>query len=129
MPNPLKGEAQLTLEDGRELMLALDFDGLIEAEQAYGKPLVQLLAEAQAGFMGALRALLWGALRRHHPDLRLADVTALLMDQQARAIAAITAAIDAAMPARQPSGEGDNPGNRRARRAGKRSGSNGAKPG
>ena len=96
MANPLKGEAVLALEDGRKFTLVLDFDGLIEAEQAYGKPLAAVLAEAQQGFMGAMRAVLWGALRRYHPNVAMSEAGEILLGAQAEAVAAISAAIEAA---------------------------------
>src|SRR3546814_3437222 len=51
--NRLKGEAPLKLSDGREFVFHLDFDALVEAEQAYGKPLPRLMADASQGYVGA----------------------------------------------------------------------------
>ena len=65
--NPVKGEVPLKLSDGREFVLVLDFEALVEAESAYGKPLAQVMADAATGFVGATRALLYGALRAKHP--------------------------------------------------------------
>jgi hypothetical protein len=127
MTNPLKGEGRLILEDGRTFTLVLDFDGLIAAEQAYGKPMQQLLAEANQGFMGAIRAILWGALQRHHPQLTLGDAGQLMLDQQQAVMAAVEVAIMAGLP--DPGAEGDNPGNASRRPAGRRSGRSGAKRG
>lgn len=131
MTNPLKGEARLQLNDGRSLALVLDFDGLIAAEQAYGKPLARLMAEAGEGFMGALRAILWGALQRHHADMTMAEVGEIMLGSQQSVMAAVESAIDASMPASgSASGsEGDNAGNAGNRPAGKRSGRSGAKRG
>jgi hypothetical protein len=125
MANPLKGEAALRLADGRELMLVLDFEALIAAEAAYAKPLHQLMADSSAGFMGATRALLWGAMQGRQGGLSLADAGALLLSDHAAVLAALGAAGEAAMPA----AEGDKAGNAARRRGGTRSGSNGAKPG
>jgi hypothetical protein len=126
MTNPLKGEVKLALDDGRQFTLVLDFEALIAAEGFAKKPLPMLMAEAQAGFVGAVRALFWGALQRHHDDLTVAEVTAIMTSNLDRITQAIGEAGDAAMP---DAAEGDNAGNRKARRAGKASGSSGAKPG
>lgn len=126
MSNPLKGEAPLVLEDGRSFTLVLDFAALIAAESRYGKPLAFVLAEANAGFVGATLALLWGAMQRHHADLTVDEVTDLLAGNLDQVQAAVTAAGEAALPA---PAEGDNRGNAKKRRAGKRSGHSGAKPG
>lgn len=130
MKNPLKGEAELRLEDGRSFTLVIDFDGLIEAEQTYGKPMVHLLGDAQQGFLGAQRAILYGGLRRHHPEVTLSEVGNILLAAKGNAVQAISTAIDLAMPKPQ---EGDNRGNAEGKpkrgRAGKRSGGSGAKPG
>lgn len=129
MTNPLKGEAALKLGDGREFTLVLDFDGLIAAEQAYAKPMAQMMAEAQGGFMGALRAILWGALRQRHGAVSLSEAGQILLDGGDEAFAALTKAIDASMPAKAANGaEGEKPGNAAQPPAGNSSGSNGAGP-
>lgn len=118
--NTLKGEALLTLEDGSSFTLVLDFDALIDAESVYGKPLSKLMADASAGFIGAVRALLLGALRRHHPDLTAADASGMLQTD----FDAVGAAMQAATEAAFPSAEGKEPG--KARQAGSSSGTSGA---
>lgn len=71
-------DAPLTLSDGRTLTLVLDFNALVEAERAYGKPLPHLLADSVTGFAGANRALFWGSLQAKHSDITMADATAIL---------------------------------------------------
>lgn len=123
--NVIKGEVPLTLSDGRELKLVLDFDALVAAEAAYGKPLAALMADASGGFIGAVRALLIGALSRHHPETGPSEAADIIMSDFDRVAAAMEAAVSAAFP---QATEGREPGKAR-RPAGKGSGRNGAKQG
>lgn len=120
--NPVKGEANLTLGDGRNLTLILDFDALVSAETAYGKPLARLMADAAGGFIGAVRALLLGALSRYHPEITPAEAAEIIMSD----FDAVGDAMQAATEAAFPSAEGKKSGN--ALPAGKASGHNGVKP-
>ena len=123
MPKPVKGEVPLSLNDGREFVLVLDFEALVEAESAYGKPLALMMNDAKAGFVGAVRAMLYGALRAHHPDITLREASALFIGHTDEVTAALEGAAEAAMP--DASAEGNAPSPRR----GKTSGGSGAKPG
>ena len=98
MPNPIKGEVPLKLSDGREFVLVLDMEALVEAETAYRKPLAQLMADASAGFVGASRALLYGAMRAHHPSVTLRDASAMFMQHGEEVSQALSDAAEAAMP-------------------------------
>lgn len=134
MTSPLKGEAKLQLKDGRSFTLVLDHEALFAAESLARKPLEQVLAELVGGFHGARRAVLFGALRRHHPDVTPEEATQIMVDAKMAAVEAITAALVASQP---KAAEGDNAGNAgkpKAKKAGKRptgtrSGRSGAKPG
>lgn len=119
--NSIKGEAPLRLSDGRELTLILDFDALVAAETAYGKPLARLMADAAGGFIGAVRALLLGALSRYHPEITAAEAAEIILSD----FDAVGDAMQAATEAAFPPAEGKKSGN--ARPAGKSSGRNGAK--
>jgi hypothetical protein len=125
MTNAVKGEVPLVLSDGRNLKLVLDMEAMVEAEAAYGKPLGKLMADASAGFLGAMGALLQGALSRHHPVSRGDALEILRMDMDAVADA-LGKATDAAFP--KASAEGNAPPPKK-RQAGKRSGRSGAKQG
>lgn len=128
MANPVKGETALTLADGQSVTLVMDFDALVEAEQAYGKPLAAMMADAQAGYVGALRALLFGAMRAHHPDKTLRDASAIFMHNQEGVAGALMRAVELGFP--DQAKRGGTVGNGEAqRRAGKPSGASGAKPG
>lgn len=129
MANPIRGETTLALPDGRSFTLVMDMEALIEGEQAYGKPLARLLADANDGFVGALRAMVFGSMRAHHPAATMADATAILLADQAAVAAALTRAVEIAFPdATKASGEGKEPGKVRSP-AGKTSGANGARQG
>jgi hypothetical protein len=121
--NPIKGEAPLVLSDGRTYTVVLDFEALVEAETLYGKPLPTLMADAAIGFVGAVRALLFGALRARHPDITAVDTAQIIMTD----FDAVGAALQGATDNGFPKAEGKKPGN--ARPAGKTSGRNGAKQG
>lgn len=107
MVNHLKGEAPLKLSDGREFVFLLDFDALVEAESAYGKPLPRLMADASQGYVGAVRALLLGGLRRHHPDFTTDEATAIILTDFEAVATGMMAAVEAAFP----KAEGKKPGN------------------
>lgn len=121
--NPIKGEAPLILSDGREFTVILDFEALVEAETLYGKPLPVLMAHAASGFVGAVRAMLFGALRARHPDITAVETAEIVMLE----MEAVGEALKAATENGFPSSEGKKSGN--APQAGKTSGRNGARQG
>lgn len=122
--NPIKGEVPLKLSDGREFTLVLDFEALVEAEAVYGKPLARVMADASAGFVGASRALLYGALKAKHPATTLRDASALFLGHAGAVSEALESAATAAFPD-SASAEG-NVG--KPSPPGRRSGRSGAKP-
>ena len=125
MANLLKGEVPLVLADKREFNLVFDMDALIEAEGAYGKPMHQLAADASSGFLGALRAMLFGAMRARHPQVTLEEVSGIILEDTLAVTTALTKALDRSMPEPgKPGAEGKAPP---APRRGRTSGGNGAK--
>lgn len=122
MLNPVKGEVPLKLKDGRSLVLLLNFSGLVAGEAAYGQPLHILGLHVAAGFAGAYRAMLFGALQRHHPDIDLDAAGEIFAENDVAVRKALIAADKAAYP--DPTGD-KKPGNRRP---GNSSGRSGAKP-
>jgi len=121
--NPVKGEVPLKLKDGREFVLVMDFEALVSAEAAYRKPLGELMDDVTSGFVGAIRAMLFGALRAKHPKLTLADATSIFMADNDAVTAALEQAATASFPAPDGSegGNGENP-------PGSGSGPSGVKP-
>jgi hypothetical protein len=129
MANSLKGEAPLVLADKREFTLVLDFEALIEAETVYGKPLKQLTHDAGRGFMGANRALIYGALQAHHAGLSLQEAGEILRDNTLAVADALARAFDQAMPEPVPPRAGGNVSAPVASPPrGKTSGASGARP-
>lgn len=125
MANSVKGEAALKLSDGREYVIVMDMEGLVEAESAYGKPLQALMQDAGQGFVGATRALLYGALRAKHPGLTKRDALEILQSDGEAVADALTAAVEASFPEAKANGEGgDEP-----HPPGKPSGASGVKKG
>lgn len=101
--------SQLKLADGREYSLLIDYEAMIAAESVYGKPLPKLTADLAAGYVGAVRAMVYGALTAKHPDITPAAATAML-DTDAEAVGtALALAVDAFSAARQPAKETASP--------------------
>lgn len=125
MTNPIKGEVPLTLSDERELVLVFDMEALIEAEEAYGKPLPELMIDLAHGYMRAGRALLFGALRAKHPEISMRDAGEMFRADTVAINTALEQALTAAFPkAGAQEEEGNVPPPR-----GKRSGRSGVKRG
>lgn len=127
MANILKGEIPLVLADKREFTLVFDMDALIEAEGVYGKPMHQVTADASRGFMGATRALVYGALQAHHPEITAKEAGAILAANTAAITEALTRALDQSMPAPEPSAGGNGGAPAAKRPPGRTSGASGAK--
>ena len=80
MANQVKGEATVRLGDGRELTLCLDFDALCAIEEVLDRPIVEIFDEleraasaAKSPRLGTVRALVYGGLRKHHPEITLTE--------------------------------------------------------
>lgn len=83
MANRIYGEARLPLDDGRELTLRFDFGALVEAEEAADLGTEEMMKELAKGGarLKTARAMLYGALRYHHPDMSLEDAGDLLLSE------------------------------------------------
>lgn len=96
MANAFKGEVSLTHE-GRAYIMVLDFNALCEFEDHTGKNALDVLTGLEAGKVTArdLRALAWAGLKRHQPEITLAEAGDILganPDAIARAGAAMAPA-------------------------------------
>lgn len=127
--NRLKGEAVLSLKDGRSFTLVLDMEALLAAEEVYGHPLARVLADVDKGFLGAKRALFAGALRAHHPTVTAKDALDLIGQDAEAVTLALNAAILAGMGQPAEGKQPANPPKARARGTSKSSGAGGAKRG
>lgn len=116
MANAAKGEAGLQLSDGRSLTLRYDFDALCEVEDAAGKTISDVLAEISKGSprLKTARALIYGGLSGHHPEITLPEVGEIILSDGPAVMAAMEKALSAAFPA----AEGKQSGNPRKPRRG-----------
>jgi hypothetical protein len=99
----VKGEAVVTLQDGRTLTLAIDWNALIEGEEALpGESMMDVIAsmgpkpgQDEASMprprLKVMRALLYAATRKHHGELTVADAGNLLGEGEEVAIALLSA--------------------------------------
>lgn len=86
MANAVLGEVDFPVGD-EVYTLVLDFNALCEAEGIIG----DLTGDGSLTRLSAVRAMMWAALLRHHPDLTLSDVGDLIgkggFDKAAEALA------------------------------------------
>jgi len=115
MANPAKGEASLRLSDGRELTLHYDFDSLCAVEEAADKAIGKVLQEISEGAprLTTARALIYGGLRFHHPDLSLATAGELILSDGPQLTEAMNKALMSAFPQASEGKQGTNPPSRR----------------
>lgn len=110
MPKPFFGEADFKV-DGQTLTLRYDFNAMIEVEEAAGSPLSEVMREMASGKprLATARAMLFGMLRHHHPDLELEDAGNLLLAGGGAAAKAMEKAIIAGNPPANPRKGAANP--------------------
>ena len=104
MANRIYGESRLTLDDDRELTLRFDFGALVEAEEAAGAGTEEMIKELASGGarLKTARAMLYGGLRYHHPELTLEDSGDILMVAGEKASAAMGRAMQEMADRRNP---------------------------
>lgn len=98
MADRMKGGVTLKLSDGRTLTLEYDFDGLIALEEAAGMRMPEVYAELQrlektkgSPSLRLSRAIIFGGLQQHHPEMTLKEAGDLILKE--------AGAIDTAMKA------------------------------
>ncbi len=80
MPNKEKGEVGIRV-GGRDFVLCYSNNAIAELEQVADESIIGLLSRwASGGRLSLLRLMLWGGLRKFHPDLSLIDVGNMLDD-------------------------------------------------
>lgn len=97
MTNPIKGEVSLKGPNGETFVLVFGFESLVLVEDKRGKAFGDVVEELDAGRLGALGALFWAGLRKHHPQISFEEAgqIALAIDSeelQAKIVEAITLA-------------------------------------
>ena len=109
MIKPLRAE-ELVEIGGETLRLALDFGALDAIEGQAGEPfdvIQRKLVSARKVPQSLQAKVLWGLLRRHHPDLTLDHAAAMVFDKASVVIGvAIGRLIDAAFFADKDDAEG-----------------------
>lgn len=77
------GDTLFVDRDGREYHLLFDHEGMIAAEDVASRNGANLgfkdvVVGSAAGRLGCLRALVYGALRAHHPEVTVAEATGMV---------------------------------------------------
>lgn len=96
MANRARGEATLTLEDGTVMTLAIDHNAMAEMEDAADGVTADELFQGMRR-VKYMRAILFGALRQHHPEITLVQAGDLLSEGE-RVGVAIGEALERAFP-------------------------------
>lgn len=128
MANAVKGEASIDVE-GRAYVLAFDINAMCEVEYILDRSTDRILRElATAPALNVVRALLWGGLRRHHPDVDLKGAGALIEDMGGAgpALDGIGKALVAAFPDAEAGADQSSPKTKAAAGTGRRSSRHGS---
>ena len=126
MANAVRGEAKLVLPD-QEYILVMDMEALIAGEAAYQKPMNKMMEDAKAGFVGATRAMLLGALSTYHPSVTKQEALELLQKYPSEVGAALNEAGEKAWPDPSKKVAGDKEDKEDKNPPGKNSGVDGVK--
>lgn len=107
MANALKGEAEVVLKDGRKLMLVFDVNAWIDIGEELGIELPEIIRRLSdkdnpAG-LKFQRTVMWGGLRKHHPEMSMRDAGEVLVE----AAAAMAAGLNGGLP-QTPEAEPDD---------------------
>lgn len=117
MANPQRGSVALQAGD-RAYTLSLSVNAMCELEDAIGQPISQIaeqLNRAESVRLSTVRALVWAALRDHHPETTLAQAGELM---SAVGVPAVMEKIGEAFQLAFPDGgEGAPAGGKNPRRA------------
>ena len=115
MANPIKGEVDFPVGE-TTYRLRLSINQLIEVEELTGLGIVQLanaFNNAETLKAGSVRAVLWGALREHHPDVDLLQAGEIMAEARLQpTIQYVGEALQAAFP--KPEGK-ESPSPKRGR--------------
>lgn len=100
MANPVKGEASVTLASGEELTLRYDFNALAAVEEAADKPIAEVLGAMSNGVprLTVARALIYGGLREHHPEVDVKAAGELVLSDGKALVDAMRKALASAFP-------------------------------
>lgn len=81
MANRFLGEATTKVGD-KSYTLRMDFNAMCEFEDATGRDAMGAFADMESGNASVkdIRAIVWAALREHHPEATLTDAGAILSE-------------------------------------------------
>jgi len=113
MANRFFGEAEAKLADDRRLTLRFDFNALCEVEDAAKRPIAEVMNELSTSSkrrtpprLSTLRALVFGGLAHHHPELSREDVGDLVISDDGKALTeAMQKALEAASASQSTGGK------------------------
>jgi len=98
MAEPTKGEFPVTMADGRKITLAFDVNAFIDIGDQLGMGVPDVIKalgdKDNPPGLKFQRAVMWGGLQKHHPEMTIRDAGEILVE----ASEAMQKSIDAAMP-------------------------------
>lgn len=98
MVDSTKGEVAVKLSDGREVTLAFDVNAFIDIAEHLGMEVPEVVAKLRdkknPPGLKFQRAVMWGGLQKHHPELTIRDAGEIMVE----AAEAMAKSIGAAMP-------------------------------
>lgn len=116
MANPQKGEVSVTL-DGQQYTLALTLNAMVEIEDLFGIPFMQVCEKAEEASPKHIRGLIWATLRKHHKELTVEQVGDLVDGGNLGALSAVLGrVVKVGSPDAKdlPKGKSENPTKARA---------------
>lgn len=98
MANPMKAETVVELDDGRTVTMVFDVNAWIDIGDQLGMEVPEIIKvlqdEEKPPSLKMQRVIIWGALRKHHPEMSLRDAGEIL----AEAAEAMSKALAGGMP-------------------------------
>lgn len=84
MANPIRGEAKVTLADGRVLQIVYDLNAWIDLEQQLGMKLPEIMETLKdkdnPPGLAFQRALFWAGLQKHHSEMTIRDAGEVMLE-------------------------------------------------
>lgn len=104
----MKGEADVSLKDGRKLKLCFDANAWVDVEDALGMKFPEILEalgdKENPPSLKMQRAVIWGGLQKHHPEMTVRDAGEILVE----AAEAMAKAVGGGLPQPEPEIEEDD---------------------
>lgn len=101
MANPIKGEVDFPVGD-KTYRLRLSINEIIQVEDLLGIGIIKIAGmfnDVESLTAGSVRAVLWGALREHHPEVNIMDAGDIMAEARLQStIEHVGQALQAAFP-------------------------------